>query len=117
MDPTRSRTGSPAALPIGGNRPFSLEAERAWVLARLDAKPDLTLRALLSELCARGIEVSYYAVCNIVHRAGKSFKKSLHAAEQDRPDVARKRVFLRRHQHKIDPRRLIFVDETWPRRT
>ena len=27
--------------------------------------------------------------------------------------MARKRAFWKRHQHKIDPRRLIFVDETW----
>ena len=27
--------------------------------------------------------------------------------------MARKRAFWRRHQHKIDPSRLIFVDETW----
>lgn len=51
--------------------------ERPWVLSRLEAKPDLTLRALLSELRERGITVSYYAVWNIVHRAGKSFKKKL----------------------------------------
>lgn len=68
-------TGSPAALPMGGKRPFSLEKERPWVLARLAEKPDLTLRALLAEVRARGIEVSYYAVWHIVHRAGQSFKK------------------------------------------
>jgi transposase len=68
-------TGSPAALAMGGRRPFSLAAERSWMLARLEAKPDLTLRALLSELRERGIVVSYYAVWNIVHRAGRSFKK------------------------------------------
>lgn len=68
-------TGSPAALAMGGKRPFALARERPWVLARLAAKPDLTLRALLSELRERGITVSYYAVGNIVHRAGKSFKK------------------------------------------
>lgn len=27
-------TGSPAALPMGGKRPFSLAMERPWVLAR-----------------------------------------------------------------------------------
>ncbi len=27
--------------------------------------------------------------------------------------MARKRAFWQRHQHKIDPRRLVFVDETW----
>jgi transposase len=68
-------TGSPAAQAMGGKRPFSLATERQWMLARLEAKPDLTLRALLSELRERGIAVSYYAVWNIVHRAGKSFKK------------------------------------------
>ena len=68
-------TGTPAALPMGGKRPFSLAMERPWMFARLEAKPDLTLRALLGELRERGIAVSYYAVWNIVHRAGKSFKK------------------------------------------
>jgi transposase len=35
------------------------------------------------------------------------------AAEQDRPDVARRRAQWRRHQHLIDPARLVFIDETW----
>jgi transposase len=34
-------------------------------------------------------------------------------AEQDRPDVARKRHRWKAHQGKIDPRRLVFIDETW----
>ena len=66
---------SPAALAMGGKRPFVLAMELPWIVSRLAAKPDLTLRALLSELRERGIVVSYYAVWNIVHRAGKSFKK------------------------------------------
>lgn len=68
-------TGSAAALPMGGKRPFSLAAERAWVLQRMAEKPDLTLRVLLAELRDRDIAVSYYAVWNIVHRAGLTFKK------------------------------------------
>lgn len=40
-------------------------------------------------------------------------KKTLHAAEQHRPDVARGRARWRRHQARIDPTRLVFVDETW----
>jgi transposase len=35
------------------------------------------------------------------------------ASEQDRPDVARKRMRWKRHQADLDPRRLVFVDETW----
>ena len=35
------------------------------------------------------------------------------ASEQDRPDVARRRVQWRRYQSRIDPGRLVFIDETW----
>ena len=54
-------TGSAAALPMGGRRPFALAAHRGWVLSRLAEKPDLTLRALRAELAAPGIVVSNYA--------------------------------------------------------
>src|SRR5207237_4192447 len=40
-------------------------------------------------------------------------KKSLFAAEQDRPDVARRRQRWKKYQRLLDPRRLIFIDETW----
>jgi len=35
------------------------------------------------------------------------------ASERDRPDVARHRARWQRHQGKIDPCRLVFLDETW----
>jgi transposase len=68
-------TGSPAARPMGGNRPYALAAERAWLLRRLSEQPDVTLRALLGELAARGIKVSYYAVWHFFEHEGISFKK------------------------------------------
>jgi transposase len=34
-------------------------------------------------------------------------------AEQDRPDIARKRQRWKAHQHRVDPQRLVFIDETW----
>ena len=42
-----------------------------------------------------------------------TFKKSLRASEQDRPDVARRRERWKARQATIDPRRLVFIDETW----
>ena len=40
-------------------------------------------------------------------------KKSLHAAEQDRPDIGEaRRAFIRR-QPALDPNHLVFIDETW----
>src|ERR1700760_2230532 len=40
-------------------------------------------------------------------------KKTLVASEQDRPDVARRRAQWLKYQPKIEPSRLVFIDETW----
>ena len=40
-------------------------------------------------------------------------KKTLFATEQDRPDVARKRERWKAYQSRLDPARLVFIDETW----
>jgi transposase len=40
-------------------------------------------------------------------------KKTLFATEQDRPDVARRRVRWKKYQGRLDPARLVFIDETW----
>ncbi len=68
-------TGSVAARPVGGNRPYVLACERDWLLKRLAEQPDITLRALLAELAERGIKVSYYAVWHFFDHEGISFKK------------------------------------------
>jgi putative transposase len=43
-----------------------------------------------------------------------SFKKTLVAAEQDRPDIAAARAEFRALQQvELDPNRFLFLDETW----
>ena len=76
-------------------------------------KPDLTLHALLGELAERGVEVSCNTLWRYLRREGIRFKKTVFASEQDRPDVARRRARWKKHQGKLDPARLVFVDETW----
>src|ERR1700676_2346719 len=44
---------------------------------------------------------------------GSHSKKSLHASEQDRADVARRRARWRMYQGRLDPQRLVFTDQTW----
>src|ERR1700752_3448772 len=34
-----AETGSPAALPMGGKKPFTLANEEAWIRARVEEKP------------------------------------------------------------------------------
>jgi transposase len=70
------QTGSPAALPMGGKKPFTLAEHGEWIHARLAEKPDITGRELLAELHERGVEVSYYGVWHFLDRAGLSFKKN-----------------------------------------
>jgi transposase len=38
-------------------------------------------------------------------------KKTVLASETERPDIARRRARWLRYQHRIDPRRLVFIDE------
>ncbi len=42
-----------------------------------------------------------------------ALKKTLHASEQDRADVARRRRQWKKHQKRAPAGRLIFIDETW----
>jgi hypothetical protein len=40
-------------------------------------------------------------------------KKTAHAAEQDRPDILKRREACRQGRGELDPARLVFIDETW----
>jgi putative transposase len=46
-------------------------------------------------------------------RGAQSQKKTLIASERDRPDVAWRRRQWKADQGRIDPARLVFIDETW----
>lgn len=70
------RTGSAAAKRMGGRPGLQLAPQQEWVVARLVAAPDLTLRALVAELQAQGFAASYGSVWRVVHAAGISFKKN-----------------------------------------
>jgi transposase len=69
-------TGTAAAKPMGRQQARSLAPHRAWLLTRLEAAPDMTLRALVTELGENGVVTSYGSVWRIVHDAGLSFKKN-----------------------------------------
>ncbi|MDE2488784.1 MAG: IS630 family transposase [Alphaproteobacteria bacterium] len=106
-------TGSLAPAQIGGYKPRTLSGECAdWLRQRIAAGP-VTLRGLTAELAARGIKTQPRAVWVFLHAEGLSFKKTLLPEEQARPDVARQRIRWQLHQGRVDPLRLVFIDETW----
>jgi transposase len=71
----KRQTGSAAAKPMGSRLPRSLAGQRDWLLARIAAKPDVTLRELVTELHARAIAASYGSVWRLLDDEGLSFKK------------------------------------------
>jgi transposase len=85
-------TGSAAAKPMGRQQARLLAAEREWILGRLAAVPDLTLRAMVLELQERGVVASYGSVWRIVHDGDLSFKKN---AVRHRTGSARRRAQAR----------------------
>lgn len=68
-------TGSAAAKPRGGKKPYVLVGQREWLLARIAEAPDLTLRAVMVELADRGVVASYHAVWDFFAHEGVTFKK------------------------------------------
>jgi transposase len=78
------------------------------------ANPDVTLAELQAWLRdAHDVSASIGLICMTLKKLGLTTKKkSLQAAEQDRPDVAAARTEWRQQQPNLDPDKLIFIDET-----
>ncbi len=58
--------------------------------------------------------MDYRSVWTLFRDEKLSFK-SVVAGERDRPDVARRRPQWIKYQDRVDPARLVFIDETWTR--
>jgi transposase len=107
----RRLTGSAAPRPHGGGRPPTLDAaklERLRGLVRED--PEATLAQFRDRM---GISGSIMMIWRGLKALGITRKKkTLRAAERDRPEVRAKRRVFRKAVARIAPRRLVFVDET-----
>ena len=108
-------TGSVAPGQMGGHKPKAISGEHAVWLSQRVKSGDFTLRGLVAELAGRGLKVDYRSVWEFVHTEELSFKKSVVAGERDRPDVARRRAQWTKYQDRVEPERLVFIDETWTR--
>jgi hypothetical protein len=80
---------------------------------RLDQTPQRILAHVTGSAGARPEGGPALGLGVSARREAQLQKKSLFATEQDRPDVARRREQCRQYQGLIDPKRLVFIDETW----
>jgi transposase len=116
-------TGSVSPAKFGGYKGYALAKHTDRIQRWVAAQPDLSLLEIQSQLAKAKVKVAASSVFRFLRhlglmgtacRSGLSCgrKKVLHAAEQDRPDVAAKRRRWRRKQRDLDPKRLVFIDET-----
>lgn len=94
-----------------GPPPKVTEAQRERLAQLVAAQPDATLRELRDAL---GLDVSISTIDRHLQRLRLTFKKKgLHASERDRPDVKQRRDHWRSAMPGLDPKHLVFIDETW----
>lgn len=103
-------TGSVAPGQMGGHKPRTLRGPHCdWLPER--ARRDFTLRGLVVELAERGVKVDYRQVWEFVHAEGLSFKKKRVAGRAAPAEGRAPREQWKKYQSRLDPRRLVFVDE------
>jgi transposase len=102
-----------APMPTGGDRRSVLKPYRGWLLELRRKENDLTLDAIAERLLrTHGVEADKSMLSRFFAAEGISFKKTVRASEQNRPDVAERREAWRGVQKSLGGR-LIFLDETW----
>src|SRR5512143_24120 len=104
-------TGSLGPRPHGGGNPAVLAPEDLERLrALVQEQPDATLEELRQRL---GASCSLMTISRALRKLGLPRKKKIpRAEEQDRPDVQQRRREFRTRLAGVDPRRLVFVDES-----
>lgn len=107
----RRQTGAFQPRPHAGGTEPTLDREGLDRLRkRVEETPDATLEQLKQSL---GISGSIMIVWRGLEKLGITRKKkTLHASEQDRPEIQEERSSFREEVDPIEPKRLVFVDET-----
>ena len=107
--------GDPGPKALGGDRRSGrIEQHREQILEVLADQPDLTIEELRRALAGRGLRFGFGTLHRFLvrHRMTRK-KKTGHASEQDRPDVHQSRQAWTGTRARLDPARLVFLDETW----
>lgn len=105
--------GDRCSHPIGGHRRSRIAHLEPVLRGWIKAEADLTLAQLCERLAEQGIQIKPPALWHQLDKWNLSFKKTLHASEQERDDVQQARHEWRRDQPVLDPKQLVFLDETW----
>ena len=107
-------SGSVAPSKMGGDRRSRrIEAHAEFILAQLEEQPDLILELREKIRERHGVGFGHATVWRFLARHKITRKKKTgHASEQEREDVAEAREAWFEGQLDLDPSKLVFLDET-----
>src|SRR3954468_18942543 len=113
MDTTGSAQPARQGRPRGKGK---LAPYQAFLIARVEAQPDITMPELARALQAEcGVIASPASLSRVLCTAGFTYKKQLMATERERADVRERRrewIEKRQPRMRLQPARLVFIDET-----
>ena len=107
-------SGNYQPRPQGGDhRSHHIEAHASEILALVEDDKDITLVEIDAHLEDRhGRRFASSTIWRLLDRHDMTFKKTAHAAEQQRADVLARRRAWFAGQLDLDPDRLVIIDET-----
>ncbi|WP_162870758.1 hypothetical protein [Acetobacter pomorum] len=107
-------SGRDHALKQGGDRrSHRIEAWSVFLLATIETKADISLVELAEKLAVEhGVRFALSTIWRCLDRHDMTVKKTAHASEPTRPDVAQRREAWFDSQADLDPTRLVFIDKT-----
>jgi transposase len=108
----RLEEGVGHSFQIGGHRKSCLAPVEPMLREWIKDRADLTLREMCERLAEHGITIKAPALWHQLNKWGLSFKKTLHASEQERKDVQAGRAAWKESQPALDATKLVFLDET-----
>src|ERR1035441_2474342 len=85
------KTGKRVSFQIGGHRRSRVAEMESVLRSWIEQEPDLALAELCQRLAEKGILIKTGALWHQLNKWKLTFKKTLHASEQEREDVVRAR--------------------------
>ncbi len=107
------QTGEWVARRQGQPKRSKLDAHADFLLELIEVSCHISLKEMQARLREeRSVSAGIGTLWRFFRARAITVKKTAHAAEQDRPDVATARETWFEGQPDLDPERLVFIDET-----
>lgn len=112
MQERYARDGERAATQVGGYRRSRVADKASLMRGWINERKDLTLVEISERLAESGVVLKTTALWHQLDQWNLRLKKTLHASEQARKDVAKARAAWKAHQPTLAVKQLIVIDAT-----